>query len=371
MDRRTFLKTTLSTTGVAATGVAASGAALADGEPVSANAAARPAIGTGAMVIEAQVEGVFAFPYLRDIADQFAWRVAEITDGRLKVNIGAVREGDRPEPVPGSGQAVFTTGDANVSQAPGFSYFGGLPVDLGLPVAHYLGWLSAGGGQMLWDELAAERGFKPLLVGHSATYAGAWYSAELNSLAGFQGVKVTLSGTAAVLARRLGADVLDITAGQLPQAVRSGSAVLAEVPVPYVIATTSGFSGGRGGWVGEGLAGQGRALALHLDRQLWDRLRPSDRAALEMCAGESVQRSLATQQILDAQVAPHVRLPSDQDRAGLPADVVMAAQRAAREFLREGLENDDGLRRIHDSYVAARQMLTGAGDPLDADTPNA
>ena len=83
----------------------------------------------------------------------------------------------------GNAEADLTYGGAgrHASLHPAFAFFAGLPFGQGLDAAAQHAWLAVGGGEMLWDELAAELGFKPLLAGHTGPSAGVWAGARLET----------------------------------------------------------------------------------------------------------------------------------------------------------------------------------------------
>ena len=86
-----------------------------------------------------------------------------------------------------------------------FHVFAGLPLAQGLETSDLQTWLAVGGGSMLWEELAAEFGHKPLVVGHTGRSAGVWASARLETVADLVGARVHAEGLAADVLRALGA----------------------------------------------------------------------------------------------------------------------------------------------------------------------
>ncbi len=56
------------------------------------------------------------------------------------------------------------------------------------------GWVEAGGGQALWDELYQPFGVKPFMAGNTGVCMGGWFGRELKSLADLRGLKLRALG---------------------------------------------------------------------------------------------------------------------------------------------------------------------------------
>ncbi len=104
-----------------------------------------------------------------DQAHRLCQRIAQATGGRIRVvpsfgvadGLAAVRAGEA--------DLYFASAHDNVEAHRGFAYFAGLPGDRGLSPQHLQTWISLGGGQALWDELAGDLGIKPLLAAHTGS----------------------------------------------------------------------------------------------------------------------------------------------------------------------------------------------------------
>src|SRR5262249_5822598 len=128
-------------------------------------------------------------------ADRLARRIETATGGRYWIAQASGTDAD------------LTYGSAvrHADMHPAFAVFAGLPFSHGLDAAIQLTWLAAGGGSMLWDELAAAHGFKPLVVGHTGPSPGVWSAIRLETPSDFAGVRVHAQGLAGDTLRDLGA----------------------------------------------------------------------------------------------------------------------------------------------------------------------
>ena len=198
------------------------------------------------------------------------------------------------------GGQVSATGDAdlvlgsehrNLGRHPAFAYFAGLPCRTGLRAADFDRWLAAGGGQMMWDGLAAEHGLKPLLIGHSGGRPGWWSAQPISRIADLQGKRVAVEGLARNVAAAIGAEPVEVLIGSMAPAVIEGDVAAAEWG-GLLASCAIGLDKARC-WTGFGINTNGTALSLGIRRDLWDAFSASDRAIFEGAAAEAFRFSLA------------------------------------------------------------------------------
>jgi len=129
-----------------------------------------PAIAQGTRELNLVTSWPKGFPGLGTSADRLVRRIAEISGGRLKVNMFAAGE------MVGAFE-VFDAVSAGVAdmyhsaeyywvdKSPAFAYFCTVPY--GLTANELNSWIYWGGGQELWDELSAQYGIKALLASNT------------------------------------------------------------------------------------------------------------------------------------------------------------------------------------------------------------
>ena len=335
MDRRDFLKTT----GAAAVAVGTAPAATAgETAPVPA-----PAVLSG--VRELTLSSDRPSPP-GEGADRLARRIEAATDNRYRVTIA---QGGDTELAYGS---VWRHAGLHRS----FHVFAGLPLAQGLETSDLQTWLAVGGGSMLWEELAAEFGHKPLIAGHTGRSAGVWASARLETVADLVGVRVHAEGLAADVLRALGAAPTVLSGADLREQLADGRLQAAEWLGP-IAAAAPDLQPLAQRLHSPGFNRHGMLISLDVRRPLWDGMSSADRAIFEGCAAQEYQLSLtdaAAHALIERQVESPSKWPV---RLGWSSKLATAFERAAAEAVAAIADIDPTARRIHDSYHAFRRML--------------
>lgn len=345
MDRRAFLITT-------------SGAAVAAASPVTAQAAeALPAAGSD------DRQGVplkLAMPWTdtpqgpADSARRLARRFESMTDRRYRIEVVA----DRAD-----ADLVHDSTHSFLHLNPAFAYFAGLPGSSGLEPQDLAHWIAIGGGQMLWDDLAGEYGWKPLLAGHAGDAPPLWSREPVTGLNDLAGRRISAPGLGADVARALGAEAHDaLTPHEAAAALAAGTVHACEAG-GLLTSFACGVAQSSRHATGRGFSGHGAALSLNVRLPVWDRLSEADKAILAAAAAEEFQLSLA-----EARAHGGLTRRALESRFGVtfapwPADVAEALDRVAEATIAHVAGRDEGSARIDQSYMAFRSMLSGAPAP--------
>jgi TRAP-type mannitol/chloroaromatic compound transport system substrate-binding protein len=343
MDRRDFLKTT-------------SAAAVAAGA-ASASAAAASEAQTAAPAILSGVRQLTLFSSSSDLpgsgADRLARRIETATDGRYRIELAS--DGADADLTYGS-----AGGHAGLHRA--FAFFAGLPFSQGLDASALQTWLAAGGGAMLWDELAAELGFKPLVAGHTGPSTGVWSAARLEAPVDLASARLHVEGLAGDVLRDLGATPTTLAPEDLRAALSDGRLQAAEWLGPLAAAAPD-LQPLAQRLYQPGFNRHGLLLSLGVAKRLWDGMSAADRAIFEACAAQEYHLSL-TDAAAHALIASQVEAPTKWPvRLAWPSRLAEALDRAAAEVVERIAASDAASRRIHDSYRAFRRML---GEPATA-----
>jgi TRAP-type mannitol/chloroaromatic compound transport system substrate-binding protein len=279
--------------------------------------------------------------------ERLARRIEAATDGRFRIEIGH-----------GGGDADLTYGSAarHASLHPAFAFFAGLPFAQGLDAPAQQAWLAIGGGEMLWDELDMQFGFKPLLAGHTGASAGVWAAARLESVADLARATLHVEGLAADVVRSLGAAPVRLAPHELRAALSDGHIQAAEWlgPLPVVAPDLQPLaqrlyepSFHRGG----------TALSLAVRRGVWEAMGAADRVIFEACAAQEYYLSLAEARG-HALMAGQVQAPGKWPVRLAWSDAVSEAlDEASAEVVERIAARDPDAQRIHDSYQAFRHLL--------------
>jgi TRAP-type mannitol/chloroaromatic compound transport system substrate-binding protein len=176
------------------------------------------------------------FPGLGVGAQRLADRITAMSGGRLTVRVfpaGELVPALQSFDAVIEGSAEMSHGAAyywqNKSQAT--SFFTGVPY--GMTSRELSAWIRFMGGQEIWDKVYDQFGVKGFLSGDTGTQAGGWFRKEIKSLADIQGINFRTPGLGGQVWQRMGANVVNMAAGEIFQALQSGALDAAEFVGPY------------------------------------------------------------------------------------------------------------------------------------------
>jgi len=279
-------------------------------------------------------------------ADRLAGRLALATAGRFRI-----------ERVGPAAAADLRLTDARwlASLHPAFAFFAGLPMGEGLPSADLDGWLTLGGGQLLWDELARSFGLKPLVVGHIGAGAGLWSSVRLEAPADLVGLPVAATGLAARVLELMGAEVIEVAPPDFAAALTTGRIRAGEAGGPLP-GTAFNLEPLAQCCYRPGLYPHGAVTTLLVASALWEDLDAAEQAIFEACAAAEHRLALAEAN-MQAALAMHVRAAAKWPaRTSLPRSLADALVRVATAVVEEVAGVDAASRRIAASYRAHREL---------------
>ncbi len=118
------------------------------------------------------------------------------------------------------------------SKAPALNFFTAVPY--GMTADEQCSWIIFGGGQALWDEVAAHFNIKPLMAGNTGVQMGGWFNKEVNSPEDFKGLRYRMPGLGGEVLRRMGATVVTLPGGDIVNALKSGAIDAAEWVGPWI-----------------------------------------------------------------------------------------------------------------------------------------
>ncbi len=227
MKRRSFLKksATVGVSTIAATALVGCGSESSDETAQSGGA---PAVKTKKAVRKLKMVTTWPknFPGLGTRAAQFANDIKIATNGSIDIRVYAA---DELVPAFGAFDAV-SSGNADIYHGPDyywqgkhpmFTFFGAVP--FGLTATEMTQWLEYGGGQELWDELAAGFNIKPLIANATGIQMGGWFKKEINSVEDFKGLKMRIPGLGGEILKQLGATPVTLSGGEIFLSLSQGN----------------------------------------------------------------------------------------------------------------------------------------------------
>ena len=353
MDRRSFFRQA----GVAGTGA------------IAATTLAAPAIAQGNQTWRMVTTWPKNFPGMGVGAQRLADRITAASGGRLTIQVYSAGE-----LVPGlqaldaviDGNAEMSHGAAYYWQnkSTGLSFFTGVPY--GMTSRELTGWVRYLGGQEIWDEIYDQFGVQGFLSGDTGTQAGGWFRNELTGVADIQGLRFRTPGLGGQVWQKLGASVTNLAAGEIFQALQSGTLDAAEFVGPYNDLAL-GFYQIAKNYYFPSFIEPGLATELVVDKAKYQAL-PADLQAIikDVCQAEydSVAADFAANDPRALQT-----LVNDHGVKVLqfPDEILEAGAVAAKEIFQGLLDSSDPLtKKTGESFVAAFNIVRQKTDGTDS-----
>jgi TRAP-type mannitol/chloroaromatic compound transport system substrate-binding protein len=346
MDRREFLK---STGAAAAAATAASAATAAPAKPTPA----APSIGTGMQELRLALPWAEGCAGPADWAHRLGQSITQFSGGRYRIV---------PTFAVADGLAAVGGGDADLyfGAAPdtlrGLAFFAGLPGDRGMNPQNLQTWISVGGGQALWDDLAGDLGVKPLLAAHTGAHSYLLATERVESMAALAGRKAQLHGLARDVGRGLGLEPVTLAPGEIAGAMQRGEILAAEcggavasyaLGLPRVATYSAGTSINR----------HGAALFLGVRRALWDNFGAAEQAMFAAAAADEYRQSLSEEHAHRHMLHPDA---TAERTWSIAAELAHAIRGVADAVVAHAAGNDARTRRISDSYTAFQLNAAGS-----------
>lgn len=176
------------------------------------------------------------FPGIGVGAQRLADRIREMSDGRLNIRVYPAGE---LVPALQSFDAVIE-GSAEMSHGASYywqnkseacSFFTGVPY--GMTSRELTAWMRYMGGQEIWDKVYDQFGVKGFMSGDTGTQAGGWFRKPVNSLEDVKGLKFRSPGLSGRVWQQIGANVVNLPAGEIFQALQTGALDASEFVGPF------------------------------------------------------------------------------------------------------------------------------------------
>ncbi len=346
MQRRTFLKGSI--------GVSA---AMASTFPA-------PALAQGVKELKLVTSWPKGFPGLGTSAERLAKRITETSGGRLDVKMFAAGE------MVGAFE-VFDAVSAGVAEmyhsaeyywvkkSPAFAYFCTVPY--GLTANEMNSWIYWGGGQELWDELSAEHGIKALLASNTGVQMGGWFNKEITSIESYKGLKYRMPGLGGKVLSRLGAVVINVPGGKIVSALRSGAIDASEWVGPWNDLKLGLHTAGKYYYY-PGFHEPGTALALGINKAVWDGLTAEHRRIIESSAAAENSQSVAFFNAKNTVALETLVTEHKIEVRKFDESILKALGPISTEVLAESSTHDVLTRRVYDSFLKFRKSAMRWGD---------
>lgn len=235
------------------------------------------------------------FPGLGTGAQRLADSITRMSAGRLQVKVYAAGELVPPfesfDAVSGGAADLYHAIEyywQNRSRA--FNFFAAVP--FGLSAGEMAAWIYHGGGQELWDELAAGFNIKPFQVGNTGAQLGGWFNKEINGIEDFKGLKIRMPGLGGEVLKRIGAVPVPLAGVKIFPALQSGAIDATEWAGPWNDLAL-GFHKVAKYYYYPGFHEPGTALSAGINLKLWGSLDDGLKAVVSqaMAAENAISRA--------------------------------------------------------------------------------
>lgn len=340
MKRREFLKKSA----VGAGGVAA------------ASTIAAPAIAQSRIEIAMVSTWPRDFPGLGTGAQRFAQRLSDMTDGRIQVEYFAGGERVKPfdsfdEVASGNAQMYHAADYYWKGKHPGWAYYTAVP--FGFVFSEINAWVDWGGGQELWDELAAEFGLKCLPCGNTGVQMGGWFRKEINSANDLKGLKMRIPGLGGDVMAKLGASPVSLPGSQIYENLVSGAIDATEWVGPWNDIAMKFYEAAKYYYY-PGMHEPASMLSLGINKKFWDGLSASDQLIIK--AASHMENDIMMAEYNAKNGASLDKLINEQgvELKVFNDDVYDAFGEASEEVFDEVRQHSELANRIHESFAKSR-----------------
>jgi len=342
MDRRKFLKTAAVAGGVAA-----------------ASTFPSPALASGNMEITMVATWGRDFPGLGTGAQRFATNLEKMTDGRMQVNYFAANERVKAfdsfdEVASGNAQIYHAADYYWKGKHPAWAYFTAVP--FGLTYTEINAWIHFGGGQELWDELAAGYGLKCIPCGNTGVQMGGWFRKEINSVDDLKGLKMRIPGLGGDVMAKLGVSPISVPGGQIYENLISGAIDATEWVGPYNDYLMKFYEAAKYYYY-PGMHEPGSMLSCGMNLEWWENLSAADQAIIKAAAGQENVLMISEYNANNGVYLEKLVTEQGVKLRRFSDDIYDSFAEASEEVFAEVQDHSDLAARVHASFAESRTSL--------------
>ncbi|MFN8723005.1 MAG: TRAP transporter substrate-binding protein [Rhodospirillales bacterium] len=344
MERRKFIQ-----------GGAVAGVAVA-----AASSFPTPAISQGLQEWRMVTSWPKGLPGVGTGAQRVADAITTMSGGRITVRLFAAGElvpafGGFDAVSQGTADLCHDASYYHLGKSEGFAFFTAFP--WGFTAQEMSAWVHHGGGQALWDELAAPFNIKAFIAGNTGTQAFGWFKKELRTVEDLKGLKFRTPGNQAKILAKLGVTVINVPGGEIFAALQSGAIDGAEWIGP-ANDLSFGFYQVAPFYYVPGYHEPGAALQLMVNKPKYDALPNDLKAVIRAAAQAGHDDCLAEYTALNGPALETLVQRHNVQLRSLPRDILIACGNAANEVLADLREGGDPMtRKIITGYLDFRSKV--------------
>lgn len=254
------------------------------------------------------------------------------------------------------------------SKSPAYSFFAAVP--FGFLAPEMSTWIHRGGGQELWDELSARFNLKPLLTTSTGVQMGGWFTREVTSVETWKGLRCRIPGLGGEVLKRLGAIVVNLAGGEIVPSMQSGAIDAAEWVGPW-LDLHYGLHEAAKYYYYPGFHEPGTAVALSINKDLWEDLTPAQRRLIENAAETEYSLSLADFNFENGVALKKLTEEHGVEVRRFPDQVLEELGKISDQVLAEIAASDPLTERVYESFLENRSKLMAWSEISDRAFQNA
>lgn len=226
-------------------------------------------------------------------------------------------------------------------------------VPFGPGAEEHLAWFYHGGGQALLRRNMKAKGVHALLCGAIPPEASGWYRHPVRDADGFAGLKIRAFGLGGDVLKKMGADVVQLSPGEILAQFELGELDGAEYSLPSVD-NAFAFQKFARNYYFPGWHQPLTLLTLAINAKTWAALSESDRHAVATACGDNVRYALALGDAQQFEALKQISLAGVQIRRW-PDEILTAFHDTWKEIAREHAQNNKAFSETWDSLQRFRR----------------
>ena len=296
-----------------------------------------------------------SLPLVGDGALKFARRVERASGGALEIRVA------EPGALVPALQAIQATSQGSVDAAwsnaaffagvdSAFHLFSAVPFGPGSP--EYLAWMYHGGGLALAREMYGKYNVINIPCAIFPPEASGWFRKEIKTVADLGGLKMRFVGLGANVMAKLGVAPQTVAAGDIFQALQSGTIDATEFSVPS-IDQKFGFHQVAKFYYFPGWHQQATFVDFYVNQKKWEALPDAQKAIVEHACGDQIRDMIAEGEASQWKALAELRERGVQIRRWSP-EILAALEKAWGEVIVEESAKNPNFKRVYGSYAKFR-----------------
>lgn len=290
-------------------------------------------------------------------AEAFAKRVADMSNGRLKIKVFAA--GELLPAFEGFDAASAGTVEANhgvsyywAGKTFASQFFATVPFGMSFNGQH--SWLQFGGGNQLWREIYKPFKVIPFACGCSGVQMTGWFKKPVGNVNDFKGLKMRIPGLAGKAYAALGVDVKLLPGGEIFPALERGVIDAAEWVGPY-LDQMIGLQNAAKFYYTTGWHEPATTSEVAINEAAFNKLPKDLQAIVKAAADATNQEGLLFLENKNAVALDELVNKHGVKVSQLPTDVIKRLREASMDMFAQAAAADPMVKKVSDSYFAFKK----------------